>query len=124
MTAKKGRGTSRKLTVENLVALGAERLAELLFAQAEQDKIFARTLKMALAASDDLAALADEIEKRLKTIGQSRSFIDWNRTGPLARELDQLQQSIAGSLGRMAPGLADRAMRRSHCRKYPLRSFK
>ena len=86
--APRGRSTrgSPRLTLENLERLGAARLARLVLHQAEADPIFARAARMEMAASDDSGALAHEIGKRLKTIGRSRSFIEWDKVRPLAQD--------------------------------------
>lgn len=94
---KGGRG-SGKMTSEAIAALGAGRLARLVLAQAERDAVFARAVRMELAAKDDSGALAHEIDKRLKTIRRSRGFVEWDKVGPLARELDQLREAILGPL--------------------------
>ncbi len=65
---------SRTQKAETLIALGAERLADLILTQIKVDPVFGRTVRMALAAKDDPSALAHEIDKRLKTIRRSTSF--------------------------------------------------
>lgn len=102
---------SPKLTLENLESLGATRLARLVLNQAEADPIFARAARMELAAKDDDGALAHEIEKRLKTIRRSRSFIEWDKVRPLAQELDQLRAAITGPLAEASSSQAIGLMR-------------
>ena len=94
-----------------LVTLGAERLAELIVGQANVEPVFARAVRMALAATKDALSLAHEIDKRLKTIRRSTSFLDWDKVRPLARELDHLRQGIAGPLAEQSPQLAIEQMR-------------
>ena len=103
--------SSTRLTLENLESLGAARLARLVLNQAEADPIFARAARMELAAKDDSGALAHEIEKRLKTIRRSRSFIEWDKVRPLAQELDQLRASITGPLAEASAARAIDLMR-------------
>lgn len=91
------RGTGR-MTLEAIEALGPARLARLVLAQAERDAVFARAVRMELTAKNDSGALAHEIDKRLKTIRRSRGFVEWDKVGPLARELDQLRETILGPL--------------------------
>jgi hypothetical protein len=102
---------SRTQKAEALIALGAKRLADLILTQTKVDPVFGRTVRMALAAKDDPSALAHEINKRLKTIRRSTSFLDWDKVRPLARELDQLRQSIMGPLAEQSPRLAIEQMR-------------
>ena len=94
--ARKTTTSSRRLSTETLIALGPERLAQLVLTQAEADPLFARAVRMVLAAKDDVSSLAQEIGKRLKTIRRSTSFLDWDKVRPLARELDQLREGITG----------------------------
>jgi integrase len=96
---------------EDLVALGAPRLADLILTQTKVDPVFGRTVRMALAAKDDPSALAHEINKRLKTIRRSTRFLDWDKVRPLAREREQLRQSIIGPLAQQSPRLAAEQMR-------------
>ncbi len=103
--------SSRKLTIETLIAVGPDRLAQLILTQTDADPLFARVVRMALAAKDDISSLAHEIDKRLKTIRRSRSFVDWDKVRPLARELDQLRESIVGPLAEQSPRLAIEQMR-------------
>lgn len=111
MARRKTASGSRKLTTETLIALGPDCMAQLILKQAEADPLFARAVRMALAARDDVSLLAHEIDKRLKTIRRSRSFLDWDKVRPLARELDQLRESITGPLAQQSPPLAIEQMR-------------
>jgi hypothetical protein len=76
---KKAASRLRALSAETLEQLGARRLAELLMAQAKGDAALARTLRLALARTDGGGLLATEVEKRLRTIGRSRGFIEWDK---------------------------------------------
>ena len=111
MAPSKTGTSSRKLTTETLIALGPDRLAQLILTQADGDPLFARAVRMALAAKEDVSSLAYEIDKRLKTIRRSRSFVDWDKVRPLARELDQLRRSIVGPMAEQSPSLAVDQMR-------------
>lgn len=108
---KKAAPRSRALSAEALEQLGARRLAELLMAQAKGDAALARTLRLALAGTDGGGRLATEVEKRLRTIGRSRGFIEWDKVRPLARELDSLRETIAGPLAAADPRAAVAQMR-------------
>ena len=109
--ARSKAASPRGLKPETLVALGPERLAGIIIAQAKADPVFARTVRMELAAKEDASSLAHEIDKRLKTIRRSTSFLDWDKVRPLARELDQLRQAITGPLADQSPRLAVEQMR-------------
>ena len=108
---KKAPPRSRTLSAEALEQLGAPRLAELLMAQVKGDPALARTLRLALAGTDGGGRLAVEVVKRLRTIGRSRGFIEWDKVRPLARELDSLRETIAGPLAATDPRAAVAQMR-------------
>ena len=109
--SRKGSRGSGKMTSEAIAALGAGRLARLVLAQAERDAVFARAVRMELAAKHDGGALAHEIDKRLKTIRRSRGFVEWDKAPALARELDQLRETIMGPLAEHSLSQAIDSMR-------------
>lgn len=113
----------KSVTPEALAALGAEALAEVLIAHAATDPVLRKKLGMLLAGTEGPRKLAAEIDKRIKTIGRSRSFVDWDKRKPLVQELDHLRVTIATRLaGRDAAraiellwdfiGIADAVMKR------------
>jgi hypothetical protein len=86
---------SRKsLNVENLEALGAARLAELLFDISTDDAAIKRRLRLALAGGVGSAEAAREIAKRLTSIARARGFLDWQRVKLLAADLDGQRRAI------------------------------
>uniref|UniRef100_UPI00338FE2D2 DUF6880 family protein n=1 Tax=Acidiphilium sp. TaxID=527 RepID=UPI00338FE2D2 len=91
---------TRTVTPEALAALGAEALAEVLVAHAATDPALRKKLGMLLAGTEGPGKLAAEIEKRIKTIGRSRSFVDWEKRKPLVHELDHLRATIATRLAK------------------------
>ena len=88
----------KTITTQSLVALGAGPLADLLIEQAELDPGLRKKLAMLLAAAQGGGKLADEIDKRLRTIARSRSYLDWEKAKALVRELDHLRGAIASRL--------------------------
>ena len=109
--ARKATSRSRALSTDTLEGLGARRLAELLMDAAQGDPALARSLRLVLAGTDGGGRLAAEVEKRLRTIGRSRGFIEWDKVRPLARELDSLRETIAGPLAAADPRAAVAQMR-------------
>ncbi len=109
--AKKATSRSRALSADTLEGLGARRLAELLMDAAQGDPALARSLRLVLAGADGGGRLASEVEKRLRTMGRSRGFLDWDKVRPLARELDSLRETIAGPLAAANPNAAVAQMR-------------
>ena len=109
--ARKVASRSRALSADTLEGLGARRLAELLMDAAQGDPTLARSLRLVLAGTDGGGRLAAEVEKRLRTIGRSRGFVEWDKVRPLARELDSLRETIAGPLAAADPEAAVAQMR-------------
>jgi len=91
---------AKTVTPEALAALGAEALAEVLVAHAATDPVLRKKLGMLLAGTEGPGKLAAEIDKRIKTIGRSRSFVDWEKRKPLVHELDHLRVTIATRLAK------------------------
>ena len=86
--------SDKKLNVKNLAALGADRLAELLLELAEGDAAAKRQLRLELASQSGGDDVAAEIRKRLAAIARSKSFVDWQKTRALARDLDAQRAAI------------------------------
>ena len=91
---------TKTVTPEALTALGAEALAEVLIAHAATDPSLRKKLGMLLAGTEGPGKLAAEIDKRIKTIGRSRSIVDWEKRKPLVQELDHLRVTMATRLAR------------------------
>ncbi len=109
--ARRATSRSRALSADTLEGLGARRLSELLMDAAQGDPALARSLRLVLAGTDGGGRLAAEVEKRLRTIGRSRGFVEWDKVRPLARELDSLRETIAGPLAAVDPEAAVAQMR-------------
>ena len=89
---------TKSVAPEALAALGAEALAQVLIAHADSDPVLRKKLVMLLASTEGPGKLAAEIDKRIKTIGRSRSFVDWEKRKLLVQELDHLRATIATRL--------------------------
>ena len=76
----------KEITADKLEALGARRLAELLAELSTADPVVRKAAKLALVAGQSPAKLLAEIDKRLRTIAGSKTFIDWDRRKPLVQE--------------------------------------
>ena len=95
---KKPRSSNLKVTAENLAALGAERLAEILVSVAGGRADLKRRLRMELAAAQGPSALAPEIDKRLASFETSQGKITWRQRPAFLRDLDALRGLIAERL--------------------------
>ena len=76
------------LNAQNLEALGAARLAELLIELSQGNATAKRRLRMELAGTHGTDALAKEVRNRITTMARSRSFVDWQGVKDLANDLD------------------------------------
>lgn len=88
----------KKVTPENLAALGAERLAEILVAAAASKPELKRRLRMELAAEQGADHLLKEIDKRLASLESSRSKVSWRQRSTFVRDVDGLRILIAERL--------------------------
>ncbi|MBV9841400.1 MAG: hypothetical protein JOY99_07710 [Sphingomonadaceae bacterium] len=98
--------SQKTLNAQNLQALGAGRLAELLLEIGAGDASIKRRLRMELMAHAGTAELAREIAKRLSTIAKARSFVDWNKTKALVADLSEQRRAIVEQIGKDDPGEA------------------
>jgi hypothetical protein len=87
-----------RISTESLETMGAAALAGVLVEHAKIDSVLRRKLQLLLAGKEGSGRLVAEIEKRIRTIGKSRSHIGWERTKDVVQELDHLRQTIAGQL--------------------------
>ena len=86
--------SKKTLNVKNLEALGARRLAELLIEISTGNAAAKRHLRLELAGALGPQEVARDIRKRLSTIARSRSYVEWDRTRPLAQDLDVQRSAI------------------------------
>lgn len=88
----------KRVTPENLARLGAERLAEILVEVAGTRAELKRRLRMELAAEQGPEHLLPEIDRRLASLGTSRSAVSWRQRPAFVRDLDGLRDLIAERL--------------------------
>lgn len=91
---------SLKVTPDNLVRLGADRLAEILVDVAGSRPELKRRLRIELAAEKGLLSLTAEIDKRLLAFETSRGKVGWRQKPTLLREIGVLGELI---VQRLAP---------------------
>lgn len=103
---KPQRPSTKKLTAENLVGLGAERLADILVGVAETRPDLKRRLRMELAAEQGPAPLAAEIDRRLASFETSRGQVTWRQRPAFLRDLDALRGLISDRLAPLDGGAA------------------
>ena len=83
--------SKKTVTVENLAALGSDRLVGILMALAKDDADIRRRLRLELAGQAGSEDIAAEIAKRLISIRNARSLVDWRKSRDFVKDLD-LQQ--------------------------------
>lgn len=98
--------SKKTLNKKNLVALGAEQLAELCLELADGSAEIKRRLRLEVTHAAGPEALAHEVRKRIATIRRSTSYVDWNKTWPLARDLDTQLTMIAEKIAPDVPETA------------------
>lgn len=103
---KRPSSSQKKVTVENLVGLGAERLAEILVGVAETRADLKRRLRMELAAEQGAGPLIAEIDKRLRAFVTSRGQVTWRQRPAFLRDLDAARQLIVDRLAPLDPAAA------------------
>ncbi|KAF0205797.1 MAG: hypothetical protein FD172_4020, partial [Methylocystaceae bacterium] len=91
------------INAQNLEALGAKRLAELLIDISSGDAAAKRRLRLALAGAQSPADAAREIRKRLTAISRSRSFVDWQNRRALVEDLETQRRAIVEHVGKADP---------------------
>jgi hypothetical protein len=96
----------KALNKVNLMALGAETLADLLLETVKGDAARQRRVRMALAADQGPETVAADVRKRFASIRRGRSYISRKTQKTLARELSDLTQLIETRIASEAPDLA------------------
>jgi len=93
--------SKKTLTAENLEALGAQRLAELLMDIAEDDAAAKRRLRLELAAKEAPETVARNVRKRLTQIARARSFADWRKVRDLAADLEAQRRALVDQVAKI-----------------------
>lgn len=94
------------LSIETLTELGAEKLARLVFDEAERSAPFRKLVSAALAARKGPEAIAKIIDRRLGALEKARGFIDWDKARAFRDDLAATVATIAGELGDASPLMA------------------
>lgn len=104
--AKRVPAAKKTVTATNLLTLGADRLAALLFEAASADPGLKRRLRMELAAEISAADLAFEIDKRLTALASSRARVSWRKRPALLNDLQSMRRIIVDRLAPLDAKLA------------------
>ena len=98
--------SKKTVRAENLVRLGAERLAGILLELAGEQPAIKRRLRLELAGEAGGEIIAAEISKRITALRSAQSFIDWQRRPDFVRDLDLTRATIADRVAETRPDLA------------------
>ena len=98
--------SKKTVTLDNLAALGPERLAAILVELADGDAEIKRRLRLELASQAGDDTLAAEISKRLAALRSARSFVDWQRRRDFVKDLDLQRAMIVDRVAQIRPDLA------------------
>ena len=96
----------KAVNLANLEALGAKRLAEILIELGTQEAAIKRRLRLELSAEVGAEAVAADIGKRLTTLRQARSILDWQKRRAFVKDLDLQRQLIVEKVADTRPDLA------------------
>lgn len=100
------------LSLDSLQALGAAKLASLVFDEAASNPAFKRRVAAALAGQGGPVALAKVLDKRLAGLERARSFVDWDKARGFRDDLAALLAGILQDLDPLDPAMAmDRLIR-------------
>ncbi|MER0239796.1 DUF6880 family protein [Fulvimarina sp. MAC8] len=94
------------LNADNLEALGAKRLAELLIEISTGDATAKRRLRLELAHEASPQSAAHEIRKRLTAIANAKSRVGWRKRKDLVKDLEGQRHAIVDTLGPSDPAEA------------------
>ena len=98
--------SKRTLNANNLEALGAAALAQLLIEVSSGNAVIQRRLRLALAAADGAVGAAQEVRKRLAAIARATTFVDSRKRKALLADLQAQHQAICGPIAAADPALA------------------
>jgi len=91
---------------QTLIALGPERLADLLLDLANADPALKRQLRLAVASGANPTDAATLVRERLGTIRRGNTFLKGPQIKALAKELDQQLDAITGPIAAAEPAAA------------------
>ncbi|MDA8231707.1 MAG: hypothetical protein M0006_10245 [Magnetospirillum sp.] len=86
------------LSPENLVALGADKLAQLILDEAEGNAPFRKRVRAALAGTKGSQAVAALIDRRLAALEKARAMVAWEKERAFAADLDATVETITKEL--------------------------
>ncbi len=98
--------SSKTITVDNLITLGTEELARIIYSHAQHDIQLKRRLRLALAGQVCAKTIVAEVKKQLAALRRTHTFIDWRKIHTLAQDLDLQRETIVERIAPTRPDLA------------------
>ena len=95
--------STKTLNKQNLAALGADRLAELVLELCDGSAALQRRARLELSAAQGATEVARDIRKRFASLRRATSFIDWRKQRAFAKDLQQLIEMIETRVAPEAP---------------------
>ena len=95
--------SKKTLNKDNLTALGAERLADLLLEVSTGSADIKRRLRLELSHSVGPTELARDVRKRLVSLRKSTSFVGWRKRKSLIKDLNTQVEMITEKIAPEAP---------------------
>ncbi|MCW2283162.1 hypothetical protein M2323_000932 [Rhodoblastus acidophilus] len=94
------------LSLENLVALGTEKLAQIILDETKANAPFRKKVNAALAGAKGPEAVAALIDRRLAALEKARAMVAWEKEKDFAADLAATVETIAKELAQAAAAMA------------------
>ncbi|UUM21348.1 DUF6880 family protein [Mycoavidus sp. SF9855] len=98
--------SSKTITADNLIALGADRLAAILYSLSQEDAHIKQRLRLALAEQAGIETVANEVKKRLASLKRSQAAIACEKIHALKQDLYLQYETIVERIAPKRPDLA------------------
>ena len=95
--------SKKKLNSENLEALGAPKLADLLMEISNGSAELKRRLRLELTHALGGDELVREVKKRLSALKRSKSYVDWRKRRALIKDLEIQRDMIVDKIAPTDP---------------------
>ena len=94
------------LSSDGLIALGAEKLAEIVLDEAKTNPSFRKRVKAALAGTRGPDAVAKLVDRRLAALERARAMVAWEKERAFAEDLGAMLDMIGKELAPLSPNHA------------------
>ncbi|HEX9449505.1 MAG TPA: hypothetical protein VF920_16080, partial [Dongiaceae bacterium] len=91
------------LSLDTLIALGAEKLAQVILDEAADNAAFRKRVNAALASTKGPEAVAKLIDRRLAALERAQAMVDWEKERAFAADLGATVETIVKELAPLSP---------------------